>query len=458
MRMILNSLKAQWTLVALSSAMLIGCNPSETQPLVTHTPVPTPPLEATPIPTPIAQPSRLPATPTPPASLTIFVPTTPTPTPTPRPSPTPLSSPTPTPTPTPLQLRTVIGKASVQLQMGEMKAHGLIFDQSGYILTANHLVPLSSPVEVFHPSGRSEIGLVVGRDETRGLAVIQIVGGEGLPFIQLGDGTLPEVGQPVLAMGFFSAWRDAVEVSVATVATTQSNEATFSRLNITAGLDPDTSGVLVDREGKVIGLMLPDALYRSGQTTVSTPSVLAIDESTLEALSDLQAGALILGPAQSELGLSRSSPAHPGFPVVVHGSTVLGELTIYEITLSEVARGEKAHELLSGVYEFVWDPDPGTEYLLAKVRMKYVTGPTDGTNFIHQLYFKALSRQGVVYVTPSYFFPMEPFLNQALYPGSSFEAWTTWQVPISDRAPILAYGTDWPERGRAWFLLVSEAE
>ena len=456
MRMILNSLKAQWVLVALSSAMLTGCNPSETEPIVIPTPVPTQLVEATPVPTPIAQPSPQPATrkPTPPAPLTISVPNTPTQTP----SPTPLSSQNPTPTPTPLQLRTVIGKASVQLQMGEMKAHGLIFDQSGYILTANHLIPLSSPVEVFHPSGRSEIGLVVGRDETRGLAVIQIVGGEGLPFIQLGDGTLPEVGQSVLAMGFFSAWQDDVEVSVATVAATQSNEATLSRLKITTGLDPDTSGVLVDREGKIIGLMLPDTLYRSGQTTVSTPSVLAVDESTLEVISDLQAGVLILGPSQSEIGLSRSSPAHPGFPVVVHGSTVLGELTIYEITLSEVARGEKAHELLSGVYEFVWDPDPGTEYLLAKVRMEYVTGPTDGTNFIHQLYFKALSRQGVVYVTPSHFFPMEPFLNQALYPGSSFEAWTTWQVPISDQAPILAYGTDWPERGRAWFLLVSEAE
>jgi len=343
--------------------------------------------------------------------------------------------------------------------MGKVKAHGLIFDRSGYILTANHLVPLSSPIEVFHPGGRSEMGLVVGRDETRDLAVIQIVGGADLPSIQLGNGALPTVGQPVLAMGFFSAWKDAVEVSVSKVsATTSGEESTLSTVEITVGLAPQTSGVLVNREGKIVGLVLASTLSRLGQTTLSTLTALTIDESALEAISQLQAGALILGPAQPELGLSRSTPANPGIPVVVHGSTILGELTIYEITLSEVVRGEEAYELISGVHAFVWDPDPSMEYLLAKVRMKYITGPTGGTNFIHQIYFKALSQRGMVYVTPSYFFPMEPFLTQALYPGSSFEAWTTWQVPVSDRAPILAYGTDWPERGRAWFLLISESE
>ena len=298
------------------------------------------------------------------------------------------------------------------------------------------------------------MGLVVGRDETRDLAVIEIEGSPDLPAVRLGADIAPDVGEPFLVMGLFGSPDEDVEISNVEVSSVIANQDFFS-LELSEALSSGSAGVLVNGHAEVVGIVgrgIPQDL--ADNAPVQPPSAIAMDQSMLDVIGQLQAGVLILNPIRAGLGLSQDTPAPPQTPIIVRGTTVIGKPTTYEITVTEVVRGQAALDLMNSVYPFVWNPDAGQEYMLVKVRMRYVKGPTDGTNFIHQLYFNALSRHGVVYITPSRFFPMQPFLVQALYPGSTFEGWTTWQVPIDDPAPLFAYGLDWPERGRAWFLMV----
>ena len=274
------------------------------------------------------------------------------------------------------------------------------------------------------------------------------------PPIRLGADEAPEVGEPLLAMGLFGALDEDIEVSDIEISSVIAYED-FYGLELSEALASGSAGVLVNRHAEVVGIVgrgIPREL--AGDAPVPPASAIAMDQSMLDVIGQLQAGLLILNPVQAGLGLSQDTPAPPQTPIIVRGTTVIGEPTTYEITVLEVVRGQPAIDLMYSVYPFVWDPDPGHEYMLVRVRMHYVKGPADGTNFIHQLHFNAVSRHGVVYITPSRFFPMRPFLVQALYPGSTFEGWTTWQVPIDDPAPLFAYGLDWPERGRGWFLMV----
>ena len=444
---------ARWGLVGvLALGLLAACSDSDEESPDGATPTPIVAAQPTPTPTPTPSPVPLPTlTPTPTVGPTnVVLPPRPTPTPTPAATPTP----TAVPTQTPEQVVSRLEQAAVDLQAGPVNARGLIFDRRGYVLTANHLVLSSASVTVVHADGREEVGLVVGRDETRDLAVIEIEGSPDLPTVRLGADVAPEKGEPFLAMGLFSASDEEIEVSNVEVSSVIAYENFFS-LELSEALSSGSAGVLVNGHAEVVGIVgrgIPEDL--ASNAPVPPPSAIAMDQSMLDVIGQLQAGVLILNPIQAGVGLSRDTPAPPQTPIMVRGTTVIGLPTTYEITVTEIVRGQEAIDLMYSVYPFVWDPDAGREYMLVKVRMHYVKGPAGGTNFIHQLYFTALSRHGVVYITPSRFFPMQPFLVQALYPGSTFEAWTTWQVPIDDPAPLFAYGLDWPERGRAWFLMV----
>ena len=443
---------ARWGLIVLALGVLGACRGSDGEPSETAAPTPTPVVAALPTPTPTPSPVPAPTlTPTPtvgPTNVVFSARTTATPTPEATPMPT------AAPTQTPEQVVSRLEQAAVDLQAGAVNARGLIFDRRGYVLTANHLVPSSASVTVVHADGREELGLVVGRDETRDLAVIEIEGSPDLPAVRLGADTPPDVGDPFLAMGLFGAPDEDIEVSDVEVSSIIGSEDFFS-LELSDALSSGSAGVLVNGHAEVVGIVgrgIPSNLAGGGPAPPS--SAIALDQPMLDVIGHLQAGGLILNPVQAGLGLTQDTPAPPRTPIMVRGTTVIGEPTTYEITVLEVVRGQAALDLMNSVYPFVWDPDPEHEYMLVKVRMHYVKGPASGTNFIHQLYFNALSRHGVVYITPSRFFPMQPFLVQALYPGSTFEGWTTWQVPVDDPAPLFAYGLDWPERGRAWFLMV----
>jgi serine protease Do len=77
---------------------------------------------------------------------------------------------------------------------------GFLISADGYILTNNHVVGEADKVKVKLQNGRDYEAKIIGSDPPTDLAVIKIEE-KGLPFLQLGDSSLLEVGDWVLAVG-----------------------------------------------------------------------------------------------------------------------------------------------------------------------------------------------------------------------------------------------------------------
>ncbi|MCC7105984.1 MAG: trypsin-like peptidase domain-containing protein [Chloroflexi bacterium] len=77
---------------------------------------------------------------------------------------------------------------------------GVIYDQSGHILTNNHVVEGAQGLQVSLPDGRSFPATLIGADPQTDLAVVQIQG-SNLPVAEIGDSRQLQVGDWVVAIG-----------------------------------------------------------------------------------------------------------------------------------------------------------------------------------------------------------------------------------------------------------------
>jgi S1-C subfamily serine protease len=78
---------------------------------------------------------------------------------------------------------------------------GFLIDDSGRILTNNHVISGSNQVEVTLPDQTRHRAEILVRDSQDDLALIQINPKKKLPFLPLGDSDKLQVGQKVLAIG-----------------------------------------------------------------------------------------------------------------------------------------------------------------------------------------------------------------------------------------------------------------
>lgn len=125
----------------------------------------------------------------------------------------------------------------------------------------------------------------------------------------------------------------------------------------------------------------------------------------------------------------------------------------WEVRLLEVARGEQAAELLAGASSFNDPPQPGFEYLLARVAVSYV-GAADTAHAYARL-FRVLDGGGEL--VPSLSFVdvevPEPALEADLRPGEAAEGWIAFEVSAGQTGLLLVL---WPyqsyENGTALFV------
>ena len=68
----------------------------------------------------------------------------------------------------------LVKPAVVYLETDSGSGSGMIFDSSGFILTNAHVVSGTNQVRAILSDGRNFIGTVIGRDEIKDLAVVQI--------------------------------------------------------------------------------------------------------------------------------------------------------------------------------------------------------------------------------------------------------------------------------------------
>ncbi len=158
------------------------------------------------------------------------------------------------------------------LDAGGGVGSGVIYDPSGLVLTAHHVVSFSDEVEVRTADERTFIGRVVGRAPERDLAIIALDGAEELVAATIAEPGTVEVGEPVIALGSPFGFSQSVTAGIISGLDRELETpvGTLTGLIQTdAPINPGNSGgPLADAEAKVIGINTAIASMSGGNDGV----------------------------------------------------------------------------------------------------------------------------------------------------------------------------------------------
>ncbi|MGZ4512554.1 MAG: S1C family serine protease [Mycobacterium sp.] len=142
---------------------------------------------------------------------------------------------------------------------------GIVIDPNGVVLTNNHVISGATDISAFDVgNGQTYAVDVVGYDRSQDIAVLQLLGGAGLPTAAIGGGVT--VGEPVVAMGNAGGQGGtpsavagkvvALNQSVSASDTlTGANESLGGLIQADTPIRPgDSGGPLVNNDGRVVGL------------------------------------------------------------------------------------------------------------------------------------------------------------------------------------------------------------
>lgn len=137
---------------------------------------------------------------------------------------------------------------------------GIIIDETGYVLTNNHLVTGVKSIVVGLSTGRLTPGRVVARDFLLDLALVKINAQDLVPAVLSPTPSL-EIGESVVAIGNPLALKGGSTVTVGVVSAldrsvlTPDGETLYDLIQTDAAINPGNSGgPLVDLSGRVIGI------------------------------------------------------------------------------------------------------------------------------------------------------------------------------------------------------------
>jgi len=166
-----------------------------------------------------------------------------------------------------------VGPAVVQLESDDGLGSGVIFDPSGLILTAAHVVGGADSVNVRLVDGRLFEGTVVGTHAATDVAVVSMEG-DGFPTAVLGYGTSARVGETAVALG--SPFGLDQTVTAGIVSATGRNINGVPMVQTDAAINPGNSGgPLVNGAGHVIGIN--DIIFTQGGGNDGIGFAIAID-------------------------------------------------------------------------------------------------------------------------------------------------------------------------------------
>ena len=152
-------------------------------------------------------------------------------------------------------------------QQATAKGTGIVLTANGEILTNNHVINGATSVSVTDiGNGKTYKATVVGYDESKDVAVLQLTGASGLTVADIGDSSTVGVGDPVVALGNAEGLGGTPSVATGSVIglnqhITASDESSGTSEQLTglietnAGIQPgDSGGPLVNGHGQVIGM------------------------------------------------------------------------------------------------------------------------------------------------------------------------------------------------------------
>jgi serine protease Do len=143
----------------------------------------------------------------------------------------------------------------------EGEGTGIVIDGEGHILTNYHVISGAESVSVYAEDGRERSARVIFGDPATDIAILQVDDTGGLVPLVLGDSSLMEVGDPVIAMGnALGLDETSPTVSVGIVSalgrTIETDQAVLEDLIQTdAAINSGNSGgPLLNAAGEVIGI------------------------------------------------------------------------------------------------------------------------------------------------------------------------------------------------------------
>ena len=152
-------------------------------------------------------------------------------------------------------------------QQEEAAGTGLVLTSSGEVLTNNHVIEGATSITVTDiGNGHSYKATVVGYDQTKDIAVLQLQGASGLKTVSLGDSDSAAVGQNVVGIGNAGGTGGTPSVATghitglgASITASDSGSGTTEQLSglisDDAPIQPgDSGGPLVNSSGQVIGI------------------------------------------------------------------------------------------------------------------------------------------------------------------------------------------------------------
>ena len=172
----------------------------------------------------------------------------------------------------PQAIAQAVGPAVVQIDDNGSIGSGVIYNKSGLILTAHHVVANSSTVTVVFADGTKVEGRVVGRQPARDLAIVAVASEKELTAAQLADTSTLAIGQPVVALGSPFGYQASVTSGIISGLNRQlkiTNLTLTGLIQTDAAINPGNSGgPLIDASNKVIGINTAIATASGGSNGV----------------------------------------------------------------------------------------------------------------------------------------------------------------------------------------------
>jgi S1-C subfamily serine protease len=158
------------------------------------------------------------------------------------------------------------------LEEGGGVGSGVIYDASGLVLTAHHVVSFSDEVTVRTADDRTFDGRVVARVPERDLAIVALIDGTDLVAAPIAEPGTVEVGEPAIALGSPFGFQQSVTAGIISGLDRELETpmGTLTGLIQTdAPINPGNSGgPLADAEAKVIGINTAIASMSGGNDGV----------------------------------------------------------------------------------------------------------------------------------------------------------------------------------------------
>jgi S1-C subfamily serine protease len=150
---------------------------------------------------------------------------------------------------------------------GAAAGTGMVLTPSGLVLTNNHVIAQATSIEAVDlGNGQTYTARVLGYDERRDVALIQLQGASGLAAVTLGDSARVQIGGQVVTIGNAGGVGGAPAARSGTVLAVNraivvsdeydgSSEHLTQLIQIHGDLQPgDSGGPMVDNAGQVVGM------------------------------------------------------------------------------------------------------------------------------------------------------------------------------------------------------------